>query len=153
MSSIIPTVEQAIDQLIHSPRLPFVPFVARELQAILESEQEKHQRFYDEMSESEKVEFINGEVVVQSPVKLQHYDVTFNLAMILTAYTEQHNLGRAGHEKLLVSLTRNDYEPDVCFWNQEKAQHFTRHQMKFPAPTSGGGFVAFNGGSGSWHQR
>ena len=39
-----------------------------------------------------------------------------------------------GHEKLLIALTRNDYEPDICFFTQEKAAAFAPDQMKFPAP-------------------
>ncbi len=38
------------------------------------------------------------------------------------------------HQKLLICLTRNDYEPDVCYFNNEKAAKFTPNQMKFPAP-------------------
>ena len=39
-----------------------------------------------------------------------------------------------GHEKLLITLTRNDYEPDICFFRQAAAQRFTPDQVKFPAP-------------------
>ena len=45
-----------------------------------------------------------------------------------------HDLGYVAHEKLLICLTRNDYEPDVCFFGKDKAVKFTRRQMKFPAP-------------------
>ncbi|MEZ4773443.1 MAG: Uma2 family endonuclease [Bacteroidia bacterium] len=31
-------------------------------------------------------------------------------------------------------LSRNDYEPDICFFGQEKAQHFAEGQSLFPAP-------------------
>lgn len=40
----------------------------------------------------------------------------------------------AGHEKLMIQLTRNDYEPDVCFFPKEKSDLFTDDQMLFPAP-------------------
>ncbi len=45
-----------------------------------------------------------------------------------------HGLGLVGFEKLLISLTRNDYEPDVCFFRRETADSFTPIQMRFPAP-------------------
>jgi hypothetical protein len=32
------------------------------------------------------------------------------------------------------SLTRNDYEPDIRFWNKEKSANFRHGQMRFPAP-------------------
>ncbi len=34
----------------------------------------------------------------------------------------------------MISLTRNDYEPDVCFFGNEKAKNFTAKQTQFPAP-------------------
>ena len=131
MSSVIATTDQTIKQLLRSPRLPMV---ARELQSILEAEQEKRQRFYDDMSESEKVEFINGEVVVHSPAKRRHNKAIGYLFSLLMAYVDKHHLGEVGQEKWLITLTRNDYEPDVCYWRWETAQHFTDDQMKFPAP-------------------
>jgi Uma2 family endonuclease len=37
-------------------------------------------------------------------------------------------------EKALVSLSRNDYETDICFWTKEKTAHFHANQMQHPAP-------------------
>lgn len=34
----------------------------------------------------------------------------------------------------MIGLTRNDYEPDICFFSAEKSKHFTEDQMIFPAP-------------------
>lgn len=34
----------------------------------------------------------------------------------------------------MVSLTRNDYEPDICYFGTAKAAAFTPDQMRFPAP-------------------
>jgi Uma2 family endonuclease len=92
------------------------------------------QHFYNTMQEGQKTEFINGEVIVHSPVKLRHNLASHNLSILLSAYVRKHGLGFVGHEKILVTLTRNDYEPDVCFFWHETAQHFTPDQMKFPAP-------------------
>jgi len=125
------SAEQIIQQLVRSPRLPQI---TQQLEAILQAEQERRARFYEEMSEGQKVEFINGEVVVQTPVRLRHNESSSNLATLLRAYVQRHNLGVVGHEKLLVTLTRNDYEPDICFWGRAKAAAFTPDQMKFPAP-------------------
>jgi Uma2 family endonuclease len=125
------TTDQIIQQIVQSPRLPQV---TRQFQAILQAEQEKRQRFYDEMSDALKAEFINGEIIVHSPVKLRHSNASSNLFGLLRAYVQKHALGYVGHEKLLVALTRNDYEPDICFFGQTKAQSFTPDQVKFPAP-------------------
>ena len=125
------TTEQIVRRLIHSPRLPQV---TRQFQAILEAEQVERQRFYAEMSEAQKVEFINGEIIMHSPVKLRHNNASGNLFALLKAYVQKHGLGYVGHEKLLIALTRNDYEPDICFFAQAKAQTFVPDQVKFPAP-------------------
>jgi Uma2 family endonuclease len=45
-----------------------------------------------------------------------------------------HQLGCVAVEKALISLTRNDYEPDICYWNSTKAADFLPTQMQFPAP-------------------
>lgn len=104
------------------------------INALIESERARRERFYEEMTEQEKVEFINGEVVVHSPVKFEHSDASGNLYTLLRFFVRKHHLGFVGHEKVLVSLTRNDYEPDVCFFRSEVAEHFSPKQMKFPAP-------------------
>lgn len=120
-----------IRHLLHSPQLPDY---VRELEDVLRDEREKRRRFYDEMSETQKVEFINGEIVVQSPVRLRHSQASQNLFALMKAYVARHQSGFVGHEKILIALTRNDYEPDVCFFGPEKANRFEPEQMAFPAP-------------------
>ena len=34
----------------------------------------------------------------------------------------------------MVTLTRNDYEPDICFWRKEVADEFDDETMQHPAP-------------------
>ena len=34
----------------------------------------------------------------------------------------------------MISLTRNDYEPDLVFFSKEKANKFTEEQIIFPTP-------------------
>lgn len=125
------TAEMTIQQLIHSPEMPSY---VQQLQIMLQKEQEKRERFYEEMSEGQKVEFINGEVIVHTPVQLRHNIASQNLLVLLSAYVRKHHLGFVGHEKILVTLTRNDYEPDICYFGQAKAQAFEPDQVKFPAP-------------------
>lgn len=123
--------DQALEQLLRSPRLPDA---VRRLQAVTRAEAKKRRYFYDVVTEQQKAEFINGEIVVHSPVKYHHNQASLRLATLLDAHVRRHALGSVGHEKLLVSLTRNDYEPDICFFGAEKAASFTPHQSKFPAP-------------------
>ena len=123
--------EPAVQQLIRSPKLPLY---VQEFQVLLQEEREKRERFYDEMSEQQKVEFINGKIMIQSPVKLRHSIASQNLFTLLDTYVRKHRLGFVGHEKILITLTRNDYEPDTCYFGNAKAQGFYPDQIKFPAP-------------------
>ncbi|HEX4794145.1 MAG TPA: Uma2 family endonuclease [Humisphaera sp.] len=120
-----------VQQMLRSPRFPQY---VRELEDILEAEKDRRRRFQDEVSEQQKAEFINGEVIVHSPVALEHDQVSTNLLVLAKTFATRHELGYVGHEKLLVSLTRNDYEPDVCFFGTAKSSKFRAGQMKFPAP-------------------
>jgi Uma2 family endonuclease len=124
-------IDQTIQHLLQSPRLPLV---VKQFEAILKTERENRQRFYAEMSEDQKVEFINGEVIVQTPARWSHTRASDSLFALFSAYVRKHDLGHVGHEKLLITLTRNDYEPDISFWGKEKARAFSNDQVKFPAP-------------------
>jgi Uma2 family endonuclease len=120
-----------LEQMVHSPRLPQY---VRELKEILVAERPKRRQFLDALREDQKAEFINGEVVVHSPVASEHEMASFNLAQLMNLYVQKHDLGRVTHEKALISLTRNDYEPDICFFDATKAAAIKPRQMKFPAP-------------------
>lgn len=105
-----------------------------QLQKALEEEQKKRHHFYETVSEQQKSEFINGEVIVSPPVRIEHNEVNGNLYKIIDTYVVDHELGFVGMEKIMIQLTRNDYEPDLCFFQQEKADTFKRGQKFFPAP-------------------
>ncbi|RLC80534.1 MAG: Uma2 family endonuclease [Chloroflexi bacterium] len=128
-SAYHPPVTVIMQQLFRSPLLP-----VQELESRLQEERIRRERFYEEMSEEQKVEFINGEVIVQSPAQLRHTTTGRNLLTLLDTYVSKHGLGCVGYEKILVTLTRNDYEPDIVYFGPEKARRLTPEQMKFPAP-------------------
>ena len=48
-----------LEQLIQSPKLPLY---LKQLQEILVKEQQKREEFYQAIAETDKVEFINGEI-------------------------------------------------------------------------------------------
>jgi Uma2 family endonuclease len=124
-------METLVDQIIQSPRLPQY---LEEIQAFWRKEADKRKQFYMKVVEDHKMEFINGEIYLQSPVKLQHNQAGKLLLKLMDTYVEANSLGFVGYEKMLVSLTRNDYEPDICFWCSEKSSQFEPRQMQFPAP-------------------
>lgn len=124
-------MELELSQLIASPKLPLY---LQQLQKIVAQEQHDRQAFYERIQEDDKAEFINGEMISHSPVQLWHNRAGTNLLTLMKAYVGKHGLGLVGHEKLMISLSRNDYEPDLCFFRKEKAELFMPHQMRFPAP-------------------
>ncbi|MBC8109629.1 MAG: Uma2 family endonuclease [Verrucomicrobia bacterium] len=124
-------METLVEKMIQSPKLP--NYLA-EIQDFWAKEQQKRKQFYEQIEENKKMEFINGEIYFQSPVKLRHGNAANLLFNLLFNYVLTHDLGQLGYEKLLVSLTRNDYEPDICFWRKKISQHFLPTQMQFPAP-------------------
>jgi Uma2 family endonuclease len=120
-----------LDRLVRSPQLGL--YVDR-LSGMLARERLRRLQFYEQMTDATKQEFINGEVIVHSPVKLRHEGASHRFFKLLGTHVDLHKLGYVSHEKLLICLTRNDYEPDVCYFRNETAAAFTPNQMKFPAP-------------------
>ncbi len=125
------THEQMLAEIRRSPRLPEI---VDELQADLRKENERRKQFYQEMTPDEKVEFIDGEVLLHSPAKLMHLTVTKWIAVLLNTYVDLHELGVVAVEKCLVVFPRNDYEPDVVFFSNAKAASLSPDTMKFPVP-------------------
>lgn len=124
-------VTAAIEELSHSPRLPEV---VEALSRKLQEEREKRNRFYQEMTPEQKIEFIDGEVVMHSPAKNIHLDITSNTTNLILNYVALHKLGTVKVEKCLVVFPRNDYEPDLVFFGPEKSATLDDDTMRFPVP-------------------
>ena len=121
----------AVDELAHSPQLPhYVEY----FQEILADEKKRRSRFYEEIHEDTKAEFINGEIVMHSPARLEHLDVAARVFNLMYSYVAVRGLGRVFSEKCLIRCQRNDYEPDVCFFGVSKSTTFKRGQKLFPPP-------------------
>jgi Uma2 family endonuclease len=120
-----------LEQLLQLPRLPAV---AQRLDALVADEAARRAHFIETVLECEKAEFINGEKIVHSPAKLKHTATIGSLLRLVSTYVMVHDLGWVGFEKVMVSLTRNDYEPDICFFAAATADGFHPDQMRFPAP-------------------
>ncbi len=113
---------------------PDLRILVNELTQVLQEEERRRTEFYNTISESDKAEFINGEVIMHSPVKLEHAGYSGLLFSLMQYYAILKKLGSVFTEKLMIQLTRNSYEPDIVFFKKEKAQYFTAGQMLFPAP-------------------
>ena len=105
-----------------------------ELSLYIKTEEEKREHFYANMTEQEKVEFINGEIVCHSPVIRKHNQVTGKLYKLLDTFVSLKDAGFVGVEKILIRLSRNDFEPDICYFRKEIADTFSDKTMFFPAP-------------------
>ncbi len=113
---------------------PDAQLIIDRVQAVLNDEKKRRQSFYEWLTDDVKAEFINGEVIMHSPVKRRHLRASGNLSTLIRIYVQFHGLGEVDIEKAMVSLTRNDYEPDICYWRKEVADTFDDDTMQHPAP-------------------
>ncbi|MEY3248136.1 MAG: hypothetical protein RL742_179 [Bacteroidota bacterium] len=113
---------------------PDAALILHRIQDRLEAENRRRIEFYNEINESLKAEFINGDIVLHSPVTRAHSLAVSKISRWLGNYVEEKRLGEVHIEKALIRLTRNDYEPDICFFGNAKAKEFTADQKLFPPP-------------------
>jgi len=113
---------------------PGAVMVFEEMKTALQDEARRRADFREWLTEDVKAEFINGEIFLHSPVKRGHYLVSDMLNNLLRNFVFLKKLGTTAVEKALIALTRNDYEPDISFWSNEKAATFDDHTMLHPAP-------------------
>jgi Uma2 family endonuclease len=118
-------------QVLESPQ---APQIVRQVQDALADEHARRQAFYEWLDDDVKAEFINGEVVVHSPALHRHNAAVLFLGSLLNAFVTNRNAGLVVVEKALVELTRNSYEPDVCYFGPAKAATIQPDQLYYPAP-------------------
>lgn len=120
-----------LEPIIRSHRFP--EYTATLLER-LQQERDRREQFYDDIDESQKAEFSNGEVIMHSPARRKHSIVQMQLGRMLSLFVDRHQLGEVFQDKTLCVFPRNDYEPDIVFFGQQKVAHFTDGMMKFPIP-------------------
>ena len=125
------SLEALLKPIRHSPRLPQAVAL---LQEQIANECNARDQFYREMPPDQKVEFIDGEVILHSPARNRHLDVTLWIATLLRAHVGLQQLGTVKVEKCLCVFPRNDYEPDIVYFGLEKTQSIQADTMKFPVP-------------------
>jgi Uma2 family endonuclease len=114
--------------------LPDAPILIEKANKILKEERKRRKQFYRNINESTKAEFINGEVIFHPPSTKKQNEVSGMLFKLLNVYSYKHKLGFVGFEKIMSTFTRNDYEPDLVFFGNEKADTFKEDQTLFPVP-------------------
>jgi Uma2 family endonuclease len=115
-------------------RQPNLLQIADSINAAIAEEHARRLSFYEWIDEGKKAEFVNGKIIIHSPAKKRHLTVTKLLSRLISLYSDLKGLGETFYEKAMISLTRNDYEPDIVFFNAEKAATFEEDQVLFPAP-------------------
>src|SRR5438034_4106195 len=127
-----------VEEILKSPTLPEI---VDALQRRLAEERARREKFYEEITEDQKAEFINGQIIVHSPARLHHLNVKDNLHQLLQAHVRVRQLGLVVGEKALCVFPRNHYEPDVCFFRGEKAAVFQPHPLIIVAGTAAESFL------------
>ncbi len=105
-----------------------------ELARVIAYENQRRERFYNELTEDGKFEFINGQVFMHSPAKAKHIRIAGNLYKLLDTYVQVRRLGLVSNEKALCVFPRNDYEPDIVFFGPAKARRIEPDTLKHPIP-------------------
>ena len=124
-------IESAIEPLLHSPCLREI---VEALQNRVREESALRHAFYEDLRDDQKAEFIDGQVILNSPARNKHLIVRQHLEKLLHTYVGVHGLGEVRGEKCLCVFPRNDYEPDVVFFGPQRAAGLTGETMKFPIP-------------------
>jgi len=113
---------------------PLLPDTLATLQQAMETERARRTRFYEEVDEDAKAEFINGEIIRHSPARNLHLQVKDRLQTLLGTFVQIRHLGAVRGEKAFCVFPRHDYEPDVVFFGPEKAALLEPNTRKFPIP-------------------
>ena len=114
--------------------LPSLPTLVKDLQMYLDEERSRRQKFYEWIQEDQKAEFIQGEIVLHSPATNEHTNAVGHLYRSSSIFVDLSAQGKVKTEKAMISLTRNDYEPDLAFWRKEISDTFVPTQTHFPEP-------------------
>lgn len=121
----------AVEEIMHAPNLRAL---IDELEKAWNDEQKRRHEFWANIDENAKAEFIMGEIIYHSPIYGRHWRASTRISRRLIPYVYDRDLGEVAYEKVMIRLTRNDYEPDICFWQKERTLDFGQKQSAFPAP-------------------
>jgi Uma2 family endonuclease len=113
---------------------PALPKLLEEGHKLLDREQKLREKFYADITAEHKWEFIQGEIIMHSPVLNRHLLATKHLFSIMSAHVRVKKLGVVHAQKAMTSFPRNDYEPDISFFGLTKAQLTTPDTLRFPIP-------------------
>ena len=95
-----------------------------------------YKEFLDVTSELQKSEWIDGKLVLHSPVIDLHTSINLKLTGLLNSHITRNNLGHLVFEKALINLefAVQNYEPDTAFFLPEKAIRINDETLMYEAP-------------------
>ena len=96
----------------------------------------EYKKFLDETSEQQKSEWIDGKLVLHSPVFDLHTTINLKLTGLLHSHINRHKLGHLVFEKALINLefAEQNYEPDAAFFLPDKAKKINDETLLYEAP-------------------
>ncbi len=110
---------------------PDAPIQIEALHQAMQTEQSRRHDFREWITPNVKAEFINGEVILHSPVKKRHWSVTDLLSSLLSFYVRFKQMGRVGTEKVMIALTAMIMNPIWSFFQRKKRIHSRRSKCFF----------------------
>ena len=84
---------------------PDARLIIARVQAILDDETQRRRSFYEWLRDDVKAEFINGEVIMHSPVRQGHLRANGNLTTLLRVSVQVNDLGEVDTEKPSLRLS------------------------------------------------
>src|SRR6185295_16282705 len=92
------------------------------------------EEFLEWTDEQTFAEWVDGEVILMSPVSLKHQDLADFLAASLRLFVEATNRGRILTAPFLIKLSvrPSGREPDVIYVAKERLQHLTSVYLDGP---------------------
>lgn len=103
---------------------------------LLDDEQRARRQFRDRLEDGVRREFINGEVIEHMSSRDIHHIVCLdNLHVLILTFVRLRKLGAVRREQALTEFPRNDYCPDICFWNNDHDIGDDPQQRVYPPPS------------------
>jgi len=124
-------MDSLVEQVMASPRLPEI---VDDLRTRLAAEHAARRKFYEEIGDGEKWEFINGQAIMHWPDTVRNMAIRSWVERLLGTYVDARGLGVVLSEKGLCVFPRNDFMPDVQFYATGKAASLKPTQIKLPPP-------------------
>lgn len=91
------------------------------------------EEFLDWVEEDIRAEWVDGEVIIMSPVSLRHQQLSDWLTAILLAFVETEGLGTVLSAPIQMRLQESSREPDLVFVAEKNAHRLKKTYVDGPA--------------------